>query len=461
MFLLILAGIVVVLASGVAVKYFFQWRQSQYEIDNKEFLIAALALSLVAVPLVTFVGYKVAISNQVTYYENRNGWETRANKYVTVCTRDGACRNCYDCDPYTVREPYDCSYTSNGKRVSRTCYRNVTKYHRCPYTTEEWTFEIQTTLGDHTIAYHNLPTNPESWRWRAYKSVPDHYQSGVPQRWQETKDRLDEGNPDAVVNRFDYENYILASHTTIMKKYSDAIAGYKSANLFPPLNAQVYDLYYMKRVYFIGVANVDDERWQDAMMRFNGALGTSLQGDLHLVVVDANKIQSPDNYHQALVAYWLSPEFGKNALSKNGIVVILGTRDGKTVEWARASTGMPLGNENLMVQIGSDMKGVELTPDAVLGHPTATVTGERSVKIQLTQSALEKLLWGPNKYQRVHMKSQGENSAGFEYLLKELEPTGSQKVWILVVTFICGLIAWGICLIAGVPRYRSKFYKGQ
>ena len=41
-------------------------------------------------------------------------------------------------------------------------------------------------------------------------------------------------------------------------------------------------------------------------------------------------------------------------------------------------------------------------------------------------------------------------------LLKELEPTGSQKIWILVSAFLVGCIAWGICLVAGVPRYRSR-----
>ena len=455
MFLLGIAGIFVVLVSGVAVKYFFQWRRSVYEIDNKEFLYAALALCFAAVPLVTFVGYKVAINNQVTFHENWNGWETRAEKYVTICTRDGSCRHCYDCDPYYVDQSYDCSYTdSKGKRVSKTCTRKVKKYHSCPYTTEEWTFVVKTTLDDYTIADHNLPTNPENWRWRPFHSVPDYIPSGVPQRWQEVKNRLDAGKPDPVVQRHDYDNYILASHTTIMKTYSESVAKYKAANLFPAFNSQVYNLYYMNRVYFVGIQPAGN--WQDAMMHFNGALGMSLQGDLHLVVVDANKVTDPDNYHQALIAYWLSADFGKDALSKNGIVVVLGSKDGKTVEWARASTGMPLGNENLMVQIASDMKGVSLTPEDVLGYPTATVTGERSVNLTLTQSALEKLIWGPNKFQRVHMKSQGKGSAGFEYLLKELEPTGSQKIWILVSAFLVGCIAWGICLIAGVPRYRSR-----
>lgn len=455
MFLLILLGSIVVLLSGFAIRKILEMRQSQFEIDNKEFLVAGAAMVLVFIPLIAFIGIKVAINSQVTYYENWNGWEKHARFERVTCTRDGICRHCYDCDPYKVKT--DCSYTDDkGKRVSKTCEH--TEYHKCPYTTEEWTFTIDTTVGSIPMADRNLPTNPEAYRYRSFKSIPDYTgdysEQGIPPRWQVVKDRLDRGVPDPVTLRHDYDNYILASHTTIMKTYSESVAKYKAANLFPAFNSQVYNLYYMNRVYFVGLQPAGN--WQDAMMHFNGALGMSLQGDLHLVVVDANKVTDPDNYHQALIAYWLSADFGKDALSKNGIVVVLGSKDGKTVEWARASTGMPLGNENLMVQIASDMKGVSLTPEDVLGYPTATVTGERSVNLTLTQSALEKLIWGPNKFQRVHMKSQGKGSAGFEYLLKELEPTGSQKIWILVSAFLVGCIAWGICLVAGVPRYRSR-----
>ena len=88
----------------------------------------------------------------------------------------------------------------------------------------------------------------------------------------------------------------------------------------------------------------------------DAALGSTLQGDLHLVIVDAKKISDPDNYSNALVAYWLSPKFGKDALSKNGIVVVLGTSDGKTVDYTYAAgadllTGQTVGhNQSLSLK---------------------------------------------------------------------------------------------------------------
>jgi hypothetical protein len=447
MFLTILGGIFLVLVAGVILKFAFaRWGPWEYQIDNKEFLISALVLTFIAVPAVTYVGYQVAISNQVTYHEDWNGWETSADKDVITCSRDGPCTHEYDCDPYTVRERYDCSTTdSKGKRQPKTCYRNVTKYHSCPYTTEEWTFSVSSTVQDWTIASHNLPTNPDSHRWRASHSVPGYIPSGVPPRWQQVVDRLAAGKPNPVVIRHDYDNYLLASHSTIMVQYSAAVDTYKKAGLFPAINSSVYDLYYLNRAYFVGINPSGD--WQGAMARFDSAFGYSLTGDMHLVIVDANKITNPDEYKLALLAYWLSPDFAKETLSKNGLVVILGTKDGQTVEWARASTGMPLGNEDLLQQIESEMKGVSLTPDAVLGSQSATVTGRRSVTLHHTDGALEKIVWGPNAFKRVHMKAHGDNSTGFEYLLKELEPTDSQQMWILFGSFMAGLIAWGICLI--------------
>lgn len=452
MFLLILLGSIVVLLSGFAIRKILEMRQSQFEIDNKEFLVAGAAMVLVFIPLIAFIGIKVAINSQVTYYENWNGWEKHARFERVTCTRDGICRHCYDCDPYKVKT--DCSYTDDkGKRVSKTCEH--TEYHKCPYTTEEWTFTIDTTVGSIPMADRNLPTNPEAYRYRSFKSIPDYTgdysEQGIPPRWQLVKDRLDRGVPDPVTLRHDYDNYILASHSTILKQYSDAIDKYKKAGLFPTFNVSPMDLYYLNRVYFVGT-NIPGN-WPMAMNRFNAALGSTLQGDLHLVVVDANKVVDADNYHLALLSYWLSPEFGKNALSKNGIVIVIGTADGKTVKWARASTGMPMGNEAMLLQLQRDLQGAQITPEELLGWSTATVSGG-SVVTQLPKSLLADILWGTNKYQRVRMKEHGEGSPGYEYLLKELQPTTGQYVGILVCIFLAGLIAWAICARIGLPRMR-------
>jgi hypothetical protein len=47
------------------------------------------------------------------------------------------------------------------------------------------------------------------------------------------------------------------------------------------------------------------------------------------------------------------------------------------------------------------------------------------------------------------------NGVGYEYLLRELEPTTGQKVGILVVVFFLSGIAWGLCVYLGPDAYRA------
>lgn len=442
----------IVVALGYAAKVYGEKTKAEWEIDNREFLIASLAMCLVVIPLTLWAGRHMAINSQVTFYENWNGWETRAVWLKTTCVRDGSCRHTYDCDPYTVTEYYDCSYTdSNGKRVSKTCDRQVTKYHSCPYASEEWYFGVKTTLGDHTIAGANVPTDPQKHRYRYYVAVPSYLQSGVPDRWTAVKNRLDAGNPGPVTERRSYENYILASQRSIIKRFNDSVDGYLKANLLPKLNSSVYDFYYLNRVYTVGVTLSAD--WQPAINRFNAAFGSTLQGDLHVVIVDAGQISNPDNYTGALMAYWQGPTFEKDALSKNAMVIVLGTKDGKTVDWARASTGMPIGNEHLVMQLQNELKGVALEPTTLLGYPTAKVLDDRKVAVTTSDGVLEKIVWGANRFTRVHMKPR-DGQGGFTYLLNEIEPTTGQMIGILFVVLFLGCIAWGICIFYGPVRSR-------
>jgi len=446
MFSLIFEGAIIVMVLGLIAKYILDRRESDYRIDNKELAIASAVLLLVVVPLTAWLGTKIAIHNQVTYNENWGGYELHTNKDVTTCERDGLCHHYYDCDPYTVTHKVK---DSNGDEHEE----EETKYHDCPYTNEEWTFTIDTTVGRFTIADHNLPTNPDAHRWRWSEPVPDRFASGVPPFWTAAKARIDSGQPGPVTARQSYNNYILASQSTILKRFSDSIDRYKTANLLPTINSSVHDVYFSDRVYFVGRSAPGN--WQPAINRFDAALGTELQGDVHLVIVDPNKVTDPDNYSGALLAYWQSKAFDKDALSKNGIIVILGSVDGQTVTWARAVTGMPMGNEALLLDIQNKLPGARLDPDSILGHPSAVFAGG-GVRVVHTEGALEQVLWGEHAFKRVRMESHGDDSPGFAYLLRELEPTAWQRFWILFATGIFGAIAWGICIYHGAPRFRSR-----
>lgn len=454
---MIILGALIVLGIGLAVKFFLDKKESPYRITLPEFAIAGGIMLALVIPGTTWLGYKLAFDNAVTYEEFWNGEEVQAVWKKIQCDRDGAAAHTFRCDPYKVRVSYDCSYyTGSGKdrrRVSRTCYRWETRYHSCPYVTEEWTFKVRTTLGDFTIAANNFPDNPENYRYTSPKGysepAPSNVPRGVPAFWQQAKDRLDQNKPGPVTVRKEYQNLILASQHTILKKYSQDIERYKKENLFPAIRSDVRDFYLADRVYFVGVT--PDARWQWHASYFNGALGYELQGDLHLVLVDANKVANPDNYAAALSAYWQSPEMERNALSKNAILVVLATKDGKTVDWARATTGMPRGNEAMLIEIRDALKGAPFDPRSILGVPRGELTNDNgATKVRIVhgpdQGALENVIWGANKFQRVRMTD-------YQYLAHEIEPSSGQKGWIYFFIILFGVIAWGICVYVGPQTF--------
>lgn len=457
--LCILAGLLTI-SMGYAAKWYLDRQQHHlHELDNWELALTSFVMCFLFIPLVAVVGKHAAVSNQVSYVESRGGWETAAVKYVTTCVEDGSCYHHYDCDPYECGEWVD-DYDDKGHKTG-SHYESRTCYHECPYCSEEWTFVVDTTLGPLTIADHNLPTDPDSWRWRLWKSVPSYLSSGVPEFWTSVQRRLLAGNPGPVTMRNNYPNYILASQDAVLRRFSTDVDHYLNAGLLPLIvrtkdvyarqadvrGGDQYQAYLLNRVYMVGV-NVPGD-WEEAINRFNAEFGSQSQGDLHLVIVDAGKVTNPDSYVMALMAYWEGQSFKKEALSKNAVVVVLGTTDGKTVTWARAATGMPLGNEHLVVQLVNELKGKNLDPKTLLGYPTASVVSDRQVQIKPAGSVLEQILMqDENKFKRVHMNGD-DGKSGFRYLLNEIEPTFWQKVFLLIIMLFLSASAWGLTIRFG------------
>ncbi|HEY9784813.1 MAG TPA: hypothetical protein V6D17_05375 [Candidatus Obscuribacterales bacterium] len=451
---LIFFGALIVLAIGLAAKYFLDRKEHELRITWGEFGVASAILLLIVIPLTAWIGLKIAFQNSVTYHEFWGGYEVEAKWIVVKTSRDGAGAHKYDCDPYQVWVVDQPAYTDKDGNYHPEQGHYETRYHRCPYTTEEWTFVVRTTLGDYYIAENWLPTNPEQYRYRSpegySRRAPSHLPRGIPLFWQKAKERIDGNQPGPVTARRNYENYILASENTILKKYSQDIARYQKEGVLPALNASVEEFYFADRVYFVGV-NPPPGDWQRMANYFNGAFGMDLQGDLHLVVVDANKINDPDNYIAALAAYWQSPAFGKDAFSKNGLLVVLGTADGQTVRWARAITGMPRGNERLLIDIRDQMPGTKLDPEVIFGPPRGELyqdQGKTYVRVVHSSGKLEQIVWGADKFERVRMRD-------YRYMIHEIEPTAGQKAWIYVAIVFFGCMAWGICIRVGTPYYRG------
>lgn len=461
---------------GVGLKVLLDKSSSDREITRLKAVISVALIIFAVIPITSKVGTEIAQNNAVGgFHEYWGGYELEANWEKVQCTKDGACQREYDCESYLCN-PHDCNCVevkdSKGNTISKscsTCYD--TCYHDCPYCTEEWTFVVKTTLGDYTIREAGFPDKPQTHRWRdTYdfdEEIPQYVleaaQTGVPKFWQEVSDRVSQGKPGKVTKVREYVNYILASQSTILKQYSGVVDKYRAQGLLPTLSSnKVRDYYYADKVYGVGFRA--GKEWQDANGQLNAALGHDLQGDLHVVIVQDSRVTNPDEYFGALMAYWLGPELGKQALSKNGIVVALGTDDGRTIKWARAQTGMPLGNEHMLQAIRSQLPTYQLSPEIIFGNPKAeyiTEGGKKKVRVTAnldTGGALEKILWGPNKFKRICMTCQEEGGGGYDYLKDEIQPTGWQNFWITFVAILVSWIIWGAVTAIGYRVTTRRHY---
>ena len=467
MIILVLFSVLAIAGAGLVLKWALErYNRTGARITWFEFQIDMAIMAIIAVPLTVWIGSAIARNNLTTFHEYWNGWELQAERTDYTCTRDGPCYFEYDCDPYLVPVTYSC-----GKDNKNTCTRLETRYHDCPYVTVETSYSVATTIGEFSIADHRFPADPDQYRWRSGKSVPDYISTragvGIPAFWLAAKQRVDTGNPGPVTKQMSYKNYLLASDQTILKQYSASIQQYAEAKLLPAVTREVYDFYAADKVHFVGFSPSDPQSWQRSLAYVTAALGSELQGDLQIVVTNSKEINdNPDAYAIALKAYWLDANvFDRDAFSKNSVGIIIGTENGTTVAWARAFTGMPLGNEALTIAIRSELKGVALTPEALLG----TVRGEfqpgkpqvRSVR---SDGVIPALLWGDTnpatKFERISMAGNDakDHGGGFLYLASEIQPTTSQQIVIVICAFLLGLFAWGVCAVGdGDAFFREIF----
>ena len=445
---------------GILVMLYADRVDGSQEITWKEYGISMGIICLVVLPLVGYAGFALAKHDVVNYHEFMNGWEARAYYATTECTEDGSCHWTFDCDPYEVEVEYDCG----TEKDPQTCTRTETHYHSCPYVTHENAFYVDTTLGTYTIDEYRLPENPEANRWEDRGNwLPDYVVqqagTGEPSFWTAAKDRLAHNNPWPVTKIHSYDNYVLASHYTILERYRKAADKYRALNLLPSITASIRDLsfYRSDKVNMVGCNASQYEQWDEVLERLNAAFGSELQGDVRLVIACDPRInRDPDAYQFALQAYWQnSGVFHRTALPKNTVVLIIGTTDGKTVAWGRAFTGMPVGNNTLVAAVRDrfSASSVPLNPVAVIGTVTGTTRYDGKNYQAVSSRAggvLSDILWGDTnratRFVRVSMsgKHNGVGGNGFQYLSTQIEITGLQKFLIVLATVIASMVAFSI-----------------
>lgn len=473
MLLTIVPPVILALLVGFCVKLILDKIGGENQITRNEYLIGSAIIILVVAPLVGFTGWHLARSNLVTFNEYRNGWETAAERNDFTCTEDGPCRWTYNCNPYVVYVSETCT---DSKGNSYECGHFETRYHQCPYVDVETTYTVETTLGQYTIAEHRFPENPQAHRWDQSENIPggiiERAGTGIPTFWSQVWQRISKATPDPVTARRDYKNYILASDKTILKQYSSDIERYRKQNLLPPIASSISGYYDAEKVSFVGYRPSDGAVWQGALNRLNAAFGTELRGDVHMVIIRSDIVdEDPDSYALALKAFWQDKKvFGQNAFSKNGVGIVLGTHDQKMVAWARAFTGMPLGNEHMTVALESALKGQPLDPSIIVGSvgtsSVVTVNSSR-VSLQITKmnrsGLIAQIFWGDSdkslRFTRMSMTGKGSgHGSGFLYLYSEISPTAEQRRWISVITFILACVFWVVAAFFDFNDIRRSRY---
>ena len=435
-------GIGIAILAGLLVRYVLRRLNSSYQINWKEFGVGVAVLAVVVTPGVSWAGTEIAHANAVGgYVEYLNGSITAAKSEEINCTRDGSCHHTYDCDLYFVS-------VGSGKR------RHLEpRWHHCPYTTKEYRYWLDDSFGGHHPIGGETVFDANPQQWRGGKSIPGDIAKGVPAAWQEAKSQIESGNAPPATAEHEYVNYYLVSQSTILKTYGGDIPGYRQRSLLAPHTVNykngIIDGYMAKKVVTAGNLKLNNEdEWQKTLARLNAKLGgtSTLRGDLHMLVVPAALVGEgeADSYANAMLAYWQSDEFGKNGLAKNAIALIVGVDDAQTtVTWARAKTGLPVGNGELMANLSLRLRNAAFEPSSLLGSPTAKIVDGNPV-YDSTSGLVDQIITRDFPYQRPCMdcKDKGE-AGGYVYLDSETLISGWAQFWIVLAgVLLAGGIWW-------------------
>jgi hypothetical protein len=295
--------------------------------------------------------------------------------------------------------------------------------------------------------------------------------------WQLYKRDIEHRNADPITAVDTYTNYVLASQDTILKAYSSEVDSYLKRGLLPehtegfvkgnPFKDQLT----VYKMSFVGFKSGNAALWQKRLMHFNAALGMTLQGDLHMVAIDDKLVGSGQSeaYANAIKAYWQGPKMGKKALAKNGIIVVLGVdRASRTISWARANTGMPVGNGEMISAIESRLPGKPFDPAAVLGNVRAAPVqdnGKPAIKYSLGYGALTSIMFRNFPFARACMqcKDKTDNGTSLVYLEADIKVPFWAQFLNVFLSVVGGAIGVAACYITspaytGYPQNRPRYY---
>lgn len=462
-------------------------------ITATEFVTALVAVSFIIVPSVWGIGKHISVNQQLKYKEFYNGVELKPVMDITTCRAghkgnsksDGQsnCHYTFVSGSYHYPVTYTvtvCSTDAKGKSSCHSetrCCHYPKAYIYSPYATKEYRYSVPDSLGGSYgypgVYLANQPVPATS------RSIPEDYPRGAPSDWLDAKSHFDSGDPRPVTRVFSYDNPILATNDKFLKANDVNVKQYLKAKLLPEHTVNILqDPIYgpsnrqAKKVAFVDVSVADPNSWQDALMRFNAACGMKLQCDMHVVIINSVKVprDNAGQYVQALKAYWQGDHFGKRAISKNAIILAMGTSDGKTVDWANATTGMPYGNNVMLESMASSLPGKMLDPTVIFGSPRTIAIpykdkdGDTKFKASVTHTnpsgVVEAIVFSDSYgFQRPCMESCTKGEVGYKDLIKKINPSTGAKTWMIVIICFISLFFWWFVAATSYAEF-STYYHG-
>ena len=452
----------------------------EQRITPRELAFGSVVVVLLALVVTQFVGPHLSREHAINgYHEFLNGSIVAAQPSINNCSKteehgSDDCASTYRCDSYSHKVVDRAAYTDSDNHYHSEQYHYETWWHRCPYVTQEVDYNLYDNFGRTiTIGNNYFTADPVVWRPRAHKGIPSDVPRQPPERWLRAQRDLQLGFTEPVTVPNDYPNYILASDSALFKRYSGDVDQLKKAGLLPKHTANLgSDMWYdydmrADKLQAVGGLTVNDlPRWEDRLMRFDAALGNApnpvtkkgFQGDMHVVLLPANKVSNPDDYINTLKVYWTS--LGKWSISKNGIILAIGASpDGRTVAWSRAVTGMPFGNGSMIEALSHRLRDLPLDPDVLFGNVAATVQPagnsykDYTVNYNLNASGvIGTYVFKKHPFIRGCMvcKSKGDHGSGYVNLRNEVPITTGAKITMFVIVFFISLGVW-FALLATDP----------
>lgn len=483
MFLTAVIAVMIAGVLGLIAKVVYAILQSEsYDGDVRriswsEFIVVFILMAAIIAPVVTSIGSSLSVAELLRYDQFVNGVETATHDDVTICRAGHAgssssagrsnCSHTYVSGSYTWQEMHT-RQVCTGSGKDQKCHTEVyyTTEHAniySPYATREHSYSIDSSMGaggSNSYKFQTIYLDADPIPYSAKKAIPDNIPRGAPADWADADKHLKANDPRPVTMMSSYDNYILASQDEVLKTYSSRIDQYKNAGLLPdpatnmmadPISGPSHSL--AEKVAFLSVTVTSEDAWQQSVMRFNAAFGMKLQGDLHVVVVNSSRVQSSEAeyYVAALKAYWQSPAYAKRAIAKNAVILVIGSTGG-TIDWARAQTGMPFGNEEMEQWVQDTLPGKSLDPALLFGTPKTVIkpgvepskftTDDYTVTLSTPRGLVEEIMFEKAPFKRARMSCNDSNCVGYKDLVSKIEPTTGQETWMVVVSSLISLGLW-------------------